>query len=241
MADGWDYIICGSGSAGGTIAARLHEAEPQLRILLLEAGVETTSATKPDNMAALNPFEMWDDPKYKWPELKIQRSAVQDARPYPAGRTTGGGSAINGMGVIRGEAEDFDGWAEQGCEGWDWESVLPFFRALEDDPLAATDPEGHGSGGPIPIYRPPVEDWGEVGKATLSAALATGHEWDEDLTRPRGTGISPFPINCKPDPETGELVRWSVNDGYLEPLRSAASVEIRSSSYVRPTASEPPN
>lgn len=67
------------------------------------------------------------------------------------------------------------------------------------------------------------------------------HEWDEDLTRPRGTGVSPFPINCKPDPETGELVRWSVNDGYLEPLRSAASVEIRSSSYVRPTASEPPN
>ena len=74
------------------------------------------------------------------------------------------------------------------------------------------------------------------------ASTKTGqHEWDEDLTRPRGTGVSPFPINCKPDPETGELVRWSVNDGYLEPLRSAASVEIRSSSYVRPTASEPPN
>jgi choline dehydrogenase-like flavoprotein len=137
------------------------------------------------------------------------------------------------MGAIRGEAEDYDGWAAQGCDGWDWASVLPLFRALEDDPLAATDPEAHGSGGPIPIYRPPIDGWGAVGKATLRAALALGHTYDEDLNRPSGTGVSPFPINSKPDAISGEQIRWSVNDGYLEPLRDAGpAVEIRAGCHV---------
>lgn len=146
---------------------------------------------------------------------------------------SGGGSSINGMGAIRGEAEDYDGWAGQGCEGWDWASVLPLFRALEDDPFAKMDPEAHGSGGPIPIYRLPVDRWGAVGKATLRAALALGHEYDEDLNRPGGTGASPFPINSKPDAISGEQIRWSVNDGYLEPLRVVGlPVEIRAGCHV---------
>ena len=230
---GFDYIICGSGSAGAAIAARLHQADSSFRLLVLEAGPDHRSADKPPQMAALNPFDMWDDKDFKWPELMIQRTAVQDPRPYPAGRTTGGGSSINGMGAIRGEAEDFDGWHAQGCDGWDWASVLPPFRALEDDPLAASDPEAHGSGGPIPIYRPPIEKWGAVGRATLDAALALGHAYDDDLNRPGGTGASPFPINSKPD-ASGQQIRWSVNDGYLEPLRDAAaeSVEIRAGCHV---------
>ena len=252
----FDYIVCGSGSSGAAIAFRLHEAEPTLRILVLEAGPDHRSNEKPPHMAALNPFDMWDDKDHKWPELKIQRTAVQEPRPYPAGRTTGkrnllaavcagshsvpttdcvagGGSSINGMGAIRGESEDYDGWAAQGCDGWDWASVLPIFRALEDDPLAAIDPDTHGSGGPIPIYRPPIDDWGAVGKATLEAALVLGHEYNDDLNMPGGTGASPFPINCKPDAVTGEQIRWSVNDGYLEPLRDATpAVEIRAGCHV---------
>lgn len=85
----FDYIVCGSGSAGAAIAYRLHEAEPTLRILVLEAGPDHRSADKPPQMAALNPFDMWDDKNHKWPELEIQRTAVQEPRPYPAGRTTG--------------------------------------------------------------------------------------------------------------------------------------------------------
>ena len=234
MEASFDYIVCGSGAAGGVIAARLHEGEPALRILLLEAGPDHASRDKPAHMAALNPFDMWDDKRFKWPNLKIQRTAAQEPRAYPAGRCTGGGSAINGMGAIRGEQEDYDGWSRQGCEGWDWDSVLPFFRALEDDPCAQDNPEAHGRGGPIPIYRPPVSEWGAVGKATMRAALALGHGYEHDLNRPGGTGASPFPINCKPAAGDGELIRWSVNDGYIEPLRAATcqQVEIRAGHHV---------
>ena len=113
--------------------------------------------------------------------------------PLNSPTATGGGSSINGMGAIRGEAEDYDGWATQGCDGWDWASVLPLFKQLEDDPFTDENPEAHGRGGPIPIYRPPIGNWGAVGKATLETALALGHAFDEDLNRPLTTGASPFP------------------------------------------------
>ena len=95
----FDYIVCGSGSAGAAIAYRLHEAEPTLRILVLEAGPDHRSGDKPPHMAALNPFNMWDDETHKWPELKIQRTAVQEPRAYPAGRTTGEGTTSTPLGV----------------------------------------------------------------------------------------------------------------------------------------------
>jgi choline dehydrogenase len=86
--------------------------------------------------------------------------------------------------------EDFDRWSELGCVGWSSKEVLSSFIRLEDD-VNFGDAPYHGQGGPIPIYRTPVEQWGAVDRAFRTAALDLGYRWTEDHNAPHGTGVSP--------------------------------------------------
>src|SRR4029453_11958561 len=97
---------------------------------------------------------------------------------YLEGRGLGGGSAINAQGAVRGMPDDYDGWAQQGCRGWSWDDVLPFFLRLEDHGRFGGPPY-HGRKGPIPIERVPPEHWGFVGRAFVEAATNRGHPWCE--------------------------------------------------------------
>jgi choline dehydrogenase-like flavoprotein len=95
---------------------------------------------------------------------------------------------------------DFAAWAEQGCTGWAWEEVLPFFIRLEDD-LDYGDRPYHGRGGPIPIGRTPAERWGAVSRVFLEEALDFGHPWCEDVNAPdESRGVSPLPLNARSGP-----------------------------------------
>ena len=67
----------------------------------------------------------------------------------PRGKVLGGTSAINGMSYVRGQPADYDGWAAQGCQGWDFESVLPYFKRAEDNENGAD--AYHGTGGPLAV------------------------------------------------------------------------------------------
>ncbi len=160
---------------------------------------------------------------WQWPPLMARRTRVQQARLYWRGRGLGGSSAVNAQIAIRGVSDAFDQWAESGCEGWSFASVLPHFRRIEADVLQAPY---HGTDGPVPVYRAPREKWGEIDRGLCDAALALGYPWNDDLNAPDGEGVSCYPINSR------DGSRVSTNEAYLEPARNRANFSIQSDALV---------
>jgi choline dehydrogenase len=159
------------------------------------------------------------DDNFRWPKLLARRTERQAPRLLWRGRAMGGSSTINGQIAIRAVPDDLDRWEARGCEGWGWDAMLPWFCKLETD-KNFPDAAYHGNRGPIPVYRAPVPDWGNVDRALRQSALGLGYGWNEDHNAPVGTGVSPYAINS----EAGRRV--STNDGYLEPARGRDNLRI---------------
>ena len=127
--DAFDYIVTGAGSAGCVVAARLSESG-RYRVLLLEAGGEDRY---PWIHVPMGYGRLFSNPRINWmyesePEPELEgRSMYQ-----PRGKVLGGTSSINGMVYMRGNPADYDEWRQRGCTGWDWDSVLPYFKKAED-------------------------------------------------------------------------------------------------------------
>jgi 5-(hydroxymethyl)furfural/furfural oxidase len=183
VADGeqiYDTIIVGGGSAGCVLASRL-SAQPNRRVLLIEAGEDFAPGQEPPEILDSFAGTAHSSPRFTWKGITAaflpRPGNAPDGRPrrrYAQGRVIGGGSSINGMASNRGLPSDYADWVAQGATGWGWDDVLPYFRKLETD----HDFDGplHGANGPIGLKRFPSDVWPGFSRGVLEAIAAEGYE-----------------------------------------------------------------
>ena len=142
----FDYIVVGAGSAGSVLANRL-SADPQHKVLVLEAGREI----HPWSRIPVGFARLIENPAANWLYSSEPDAGTGGRRiPIPRGKLLGGSSSINGMVFVRGQAQDYDQWAQLGNRGWSYREVLPIFRDMESYQGDADD-EYRGRGGPLKV------------------------------------------------------------------------------------------
>ena len=158
--DTYDYIIVGGGTAGSVLAARLSE-DRNSTVLLLEAGDDYTENAMYHIPSAVGMLQHSDADWqfYREPQDHSLKGMNGKRSCWSAGRVLGGGSVLNYLLYTRGLTADYNSWAEMGCDGWDFDSVLPYFLKSEDILVSdLKDSEFHGKGGPIGVSDGKISD-----------------------------------------------------------------------------------
>jgi len=191
LAESYDFVIVGGGSAGCALANRL-SADPSNRVLVLEAGRRDWKADVVIHMPAAlsmgigNRFYDWMYESEPEPQMGGRR--VYHAR----GKVLGGSSSINGMIFQRGNPMDYDRWAATpGCEAWDWAHCLPYFKRMETCIAGADD--WRGGDGPLKLERGPATS--PLFRAFLEAVEEAGHPRTVDVNGYRQEGFNAFDRN----------------------------------------------
>ena len=214
----FDFIVTGAGSAGCAVAGRLSEGG-KYRVLLLEAGGPDRN---PWIHIPLGYTKTYTDPRVNWmfetePEAQLNGRTLYQ----PRGKVLGGTSSINGMVYMRGTPTDYDNWRQRGCEGWDWESVLPFFKKAENQERGAD--EHHGTGGPLNVSNPVRCP---LGDAMVEAAIQAGIPANDDFNGPRQEGAGYYQTT------TTSRRRWSAARAYLRDAKRRPNLTVATKAHA---------
>ncbi len=203
-----DFVIIGSGSAGGAMAARLSE-DGKHSVIVLEFGGSDIGPLIQMPAALSYPMNM---PRYDWgfrsePEPHLGGRTLG----VPRGKVIGGSSSINGMVYVRGHAGDYDHWEESGASGWGYADVVPYFKRMENwhpGPHGG-DPDWRGKSGPLHVTRGKRDN--PLFKAFVEAGRQAGFELTDDYNGEKQEGFGPM------EQTVWNGRRWSVANAYLKP------------------------
>ncbi len=217
----FDYVIVGAGSSGAVLANRL-SADPKISVCLIEAGGTGRSplVTTPLGVMLLPRLS-----SFNWQFNSTPQSALNNREiGIPRGKALGGSSAINGMVYIRGHRDDYDDWANEGCTGWGYDDVLPYFKKSEANTNTDLDDAMHGRDGPLSVtgQRSP----NPMNHAFIEAAgqLQMGHCLDFNVPSPEGVGV--YQVTQK------DGRRHSTGAAFLQGIESRSNLKIKTAAYV---------
>lgn len=219
-AGNFDYIIVGAGTAGCVLANRLTQ-DSKVQVLLVEAGGKDDYVWIHIPVGYLHCI---DNPRTDW-LFRTEPDAGLGGRSliYPRGKVLGGSSSINGMIYMRGQARDYDHWADvTGDPSWRWEQVLPLFRKSEDHYRGAS--AYHGAGGEWRVEKQRLS-W-EILDAFRAAAEQNGIPKVDDFNRGDNAGCAYFEVNQR------RGIRWNTAKAFLKPAAQRPNLTLMTGCHV---------
>lgn len=205
----FDYVILGAGSAGCVVAARLSE-DADVTVAVVEAGSRTIPGPVQKDIATPSHWALVQHSAVDWDYESVPQPHCLGRRiPEPRGRMPGGTSNLYALMHIRGHNSDYDNWAYNGCPGWAYEDVLPYFQKLEDQE-DDTNPTA-GKGGPLSVESAALHGPNPTSAAFIEACAELGYARTDDFNGPNMLGTGWHHVNIK------DGRRHSMEDAYLYP------------------------